>query len=134
MVEQPRVPIPPGVKKRDAKLYGIAGWLSQLPDVECAAFGGYFRYDVLDRVLVDGQLIDLWGSSSIEGTMTENELRFTKMYEHRSDPISYRFRMQNGIWVGEYNGPETGRGRAQCKTFVAEEDAFSILCGKPRIV
>ena len=131
-MREPRIPLPHGIRKRDSHLYGITGWISQpANEVECAAFGGYFRYDVKDELVVDGQLIDMWGSSSIEGEMTDDRLEFSKKYDQRKDVVNYRFKKQGGIWIGEYSGVGTEKGPAQCTTFLAEIDAFQIACGKP---
>lgn len=126
-------PIPEGVEKRDAKLIGITGWYSQTVEnngiAGSFAFGGYFRYDVLDELVVDGQLVDVWGSSAIEGRMDEKKLEFVKVYNGMAYPIWYKFEKQNGIWVGGYESPVVGSGRSNCRTFISDEDAFEIVCG-----
>lgn len=129
-----RNPIHEDVKKRESHLYGISGRIIQ-PETEpirCAAFGGYFRYDVLDKLVLDGQLIDCFGPSIIEGTMTEDELSFAKRYEHRKYKIDYEFKKKNEIWAGTYNSFQAGSGRAECKTYLVDKDAFDIACGSPR--
>lgn len=131
LTDEPRIPLPDGVEKRDVKLYGIAGWISQPEIIECAAFGGYFRYDPLDKKVLDGQLIDCWGSSSIEGRFDEKTLSFTKWYDKRRYSIDYLFHLKDGAWEGVYASLPTGTGRAKCKIFLIEEDAFQIACGSP---
>ena len=132
MDNEPRVPLPEGVEKVPTHLYGISGWYSQEGVVACAAFGGYFRYGVLDNLVVDGQLVDSFGSSAITGELKDDRLSFLKIYDHRRDTIQYTFNKENGIWIGSYDGPAVGTGKAKCQTFLIEDDAFQILCGKPR--
>lgn len=136
-MEPPRPRLSEGIVKRDSKLFGIVGWFSQPEmDIDCAAFGGYFRYDVKDKLVVDGQLIDLFGKSKIEGKMDETSLEFVKKYSDLSSSnIHYKFVKQNGIWVGSYGGQFViGNGdNAKCITTLLEEDAFTILCGEPKL-
>ncbi len=132
MTKDPRVQTPAGVQKREVKLYGITGWFGEPMGVICGAFGGYFRHDVLDKLVVDGQLVDCYGASDISGKMTEEELVFVKQYADRLDTIRHSFTKQNGIWVGQYEGAATGLGQSKCRTFLVEEDAFGIVCGPPR--
>ena len=124
---------PEHIEWRDSKLCAITGWFLQPSLIDGkTAFGGYFRYDVKDRLVLDGQLIDLWGPSKISGIMDDRQFVFTKKYDGRVEPIEYRFTKQNGIWVGEYKGKATGQGQAECRTFTVHEDAFNIVCGTIR--
>jgi hypothetical protein len=139
--------IPEGIQKRDVKLFSIAGFFSDKynPDLNCVAFGGYFRYDLADKVVCDGQLADAFGLSSIEGRMTDEILEFNKKYSGRRDIIHYEFKKQGEIWVGQYywrvrdnpdllnneNGDDIGK-QAQCLTLPVIDDAFIVTCGAPR--
>ena len=37
--------------KRNLRLYSIAGFFGSNSEMGCAAFGGYFRYDTLSKIL-----------------------------------------------------------------------------------
>jgi hypothetical protein len=132
----PEHPLPEGIVKRDVKMYSLTGWyldptISKPPTA--MAFGGYFRHDPEFGALVDGQLIDVYGPSSIEGTMNEKELEFDKTYDHRNYAIYYSFKKQNGIWVGKWRSPQIkGEHGTKAITNLIEDDAFHISCGKPR--
>lgn len=62
-----------------------------------------------------GEMADAFGESDLsEITLGPDELSFSKKYEHRADTIKYSFRRQGSIWVGEYEGEKTGKGRSNC--------------------
>ncbi len=129
--------IPEGIEKRESHLYGIVGVLSQPGTIGegVAAFGGYFRHDLETGNVCDGQLVDFWGQSEIVnfGFMGETALSFSKRYLNRRDFINYEFNKdENGLWIGTYSGAAVGEGKAQAKTNLIDDDAFSILCGIPR--
>lgn len=120
---------------RSSLLYGITGVINS-PRLSGMAFGGYFRWDKKSSRVLDGQLVDCWGSSTIEGTLANDLFEFVKKYDHRGDDaihdIAYTFRKDKGLWVGEYGGPATGKGTAQCRLYVTSRDAFYVGCGNPR--
>ncbi|MEM4271651.1 MAG: hypothetical protein QXD13_00995 [Candidatus Pacearchaeota archaeon] len=68
---------------------------------------------------IDGYLNDRWGQSKIEGILKNQlgDLTFRKMYIHRADIIFYSFKKEGNLWIGCYNGPETGVGEAQCEIY-----------------
>ncbi|MEK6875490.1 MAG: hypothetical protein AABX30_02300 [Nanoarchaeota archaeon] len=127
-----------GFKKRDVKLYSIAGWISDLPTCPCTAFAGYFRHDVLENLIVDGQLIDAWGPSRIGmGSLNDKSLKFIKQYHGRESYIEYDFIKEDSLWVGEWNGrlrdgESYNYGKSQCITSLVLDDAWNISCGAPR--
>jgi len=103
MEHVPRNQDSPEFPKRDTKLYSIVGCFDQpSEELTAMAFGGYFRYDVLDKLVVDGQLVDMFGPSTIEGLMQGNALVFSKKYAGRQIGFHYEFRKANGLWVGEW--------------------------------
>ena len=128
-------------EKRDVKLYGITGWFSDQPSQTAVAFGGYFRYDALENLVYDGQLIDCYGPSNIAGRMAENTLEFVKKYNGRKNLINYKFSKNNDIWIGEWSmtyseeiNEKFGRtgGESQCSIYLVKEDAWNIRCGALR--
>lgn len=131
----PKNPIPKGIEKRESHLYSITGLITHDSlDGGCVAFGGYFRYDLKTNKICDGQLIDLWGESEIInfGYMDKKILEFDKRYRNRQNIIHYKFKKnEKGIWIGEYNGESAGKGLTHCVTFLADDDAFQIGCGRP---
>ena len=129
-----RSPLALGEPKLDSEIHSIVGWLEQVNmGYSAIAFGGYFKLGGAPEGALDGQLIDLWGPSVIKGEMNQRELSFRKVYDRRTDVISYTFKMENGIWVGEYSGSATGRGVAHCITTKVIEDAFQVICGHKRL-
>ena len=80
------------IPQRDLILYSITGIFGSFQEKGCAAFGGYFRYDVESRILFDGQLIDRWGASVIHGEMNDEILEFEKMYHHDKNRFNYNAR------------------------------------------
>lgn len=63
-----------------------------------------------------GEMEDQVGQASLEVVwLTETELRFVKRYAQRNDDIGYVFRLdKDGVWVGSYEGPLVGEGKAVC--------------------
>jgi|SRR3989344_441870 len=113
-----------------ADIYSITGFYQDLPSY--SPFGGLF---ILDDNVFQGNLIDRWGPSDIDGGLDEESIRFQKKYDSRADLINYFFtKGENGLWVGEYRGIETGRGNAICRInldwkdleIVSRPDASSI--------
>ena len=133
-MQVPRSRIPEGIPRREVQLYSISGWFTDTTlrlEPSAVAFGGYFRYDPQDNVLTDGQLIDIWGSSTIEGRMIERVLMFYKKYDQSQLPIGYVFNKEGDLWVGEYSHPMLkGNYPAKALTTLIEPDAFDIVCGK----
>jgi hypothetical protein len=131
----PRNKIDEEFNERESHLYSIVGLISHLPsEISCAAFGGYFRYDVNTKNVCDGQLVDPWGESEMLnfGFMDDNNLKFDKKYVKRNDIIHYEYKKnEKGIWEGEYDGEATGKGLTHCITSLVDENAFAIACGKP---
>ncbi len=94
------------------EVYGITGFFEQLRNI--SPFGGFFLLHPNGRL--EGNLVDGYGGSNIGGNLTETDLRFGKIYHERGGIIEYSFkRNPSGIWVGEYDGRDTGRGKAVCK-------------------
>jgi len=134
MLDTPRSLSETPFQHRDVKLYSIAGYFCQPKrGFDAVAFGGYFRYDVLDKLVLDGQLIDRFGPSTIEGRMDDEVLVFDKEYQSRGYALTYEFTKRNGIWVGDYAGKTTGKGKAQCVCTPVLEDAFRVACGDPKL-
>lgn len=133
----PRAKIPEHIQKKDCDLHSIYGWFSDpvlTHEPVAVAFSGYFRLFKLRPecgFIHDGQMIDTYGPSEIDGTMNTDEMAFQKTYEGRDYPISYRFKKNNGIWIGEYESPRLeGVHPAKAAVSLLEEDAFAIACGK----
>jgi hypothetical protein len=114
------------------KLFGINGYFVDSTITEnpiAVAFGGYFLWDKGSQRITNGQLIDIYGSSTISGEMDNETLIFNKKYPKMSIP--YHFKKQNGFWVGEYEHPKLKRVEpAKSITNLVEKDDFIIICGK----
>lgn len=58
--------------------------------------------------------------------ISENQLSFTKKYNHRDDLIFYAFQKQpNGTWEGKYQGDKVGEGETHCVLTQVTEDFFT---------
>ena len=129
----PKSQLPEGMEERECHLYGLTGWFTQFPLYDSAfAFGGYFRYDLAEKKIVNGQLIDCFGPSSIlEGFMDQDFFSFVKQYEDRGpgNEIIYTFMRESNLWVGDYLDLYTGKGNAKCVTYLTDKDGFYIVCG-----
>lgn len=121
---------------REIHQYGIVGWMSSLYGPEsqeiATQFGGYFRFDPKNTEF-DGELIDIWGNSYIEGKLRlkKKELWFTKTYQNRP-AIEYFFEKHRGLWIGEYRmhkdkGGRVGKAEAMLTKF--HNNAFGIMSG-----
>ena len=77
-------------------------------------------------VLLTGNVNDHYGDAVLSGIeLTDNSLRFIKMYEKRDDPINFNFKRRGGWWVGEWEGSIVGRGLAHCVLTEVTEDFFN---------
>ncbi len=133
----------PPERGEHVNLYGIVGWMTTKagwfePDYwititgdKVAAFGGYLKQDPMDHSF-EGQLVDIHGESLIKGEMKEDELSFKKTYKNGPSidaSIQYKFRLRNGLWIGEYDFSQLGstmRGRSQCQTTLVFQNASRI--------
>jgi hypothetical protein len=88
----------------------FSGVLEYLPD-------GALRGVVYD-VLGEAELSDI--------ALSESELRFTKKYAQRIYLIQYKFtKQEDGTWIGEYTGSETGSGKSRCVLIKISQDFFT---------
>jgi len=80
--------------------------------------GGYFIKDIKLKNQISGRLIDLYGSSKLEGILGKDKLEFRKQYEQCNNEqlFEYNFILKNGIWLGEYSSRDGYSGRSICKT------------------
>lgn len=79
----------------------------------CDMFAGILHRDELGGWV--GSLTDRFGDSTLSyGSVSSNILQFEKCYDHRGDPIRYRFTWNGDHWSGEYEGDHVGRGIANC--------------------
>lgn len=74
-----------------------------------------------------GGVEDFYGHSQLSKiNISGKYMSFTKKYIHRNDWIVFVFTKRDGnIWVGQYDGPETGTGIASCIITEFSEDFFS---------
>ena len=108
------------------------------------AFGGYFKENT-DTKGIQGELVDIYGQSTIEGTLTEEKLEFTKRYTDRGvqemlPAIEYKLIQEETEWRGTYSFVERDLGKeiryegnAYGQTSVLESDAEHILAGPLKI-
>ncbi len=64
-----------------------------------------------------GMLNDKFGDSFLtDVVVTETEVRFTKTYEGRTDPIHYTLKKKSDsiFWTGHYDGEKTGSDQVNC--------------------
>lgn len=82
-------------------------------------FGGFFE---IEHTEFKGLLADRCGLSEIIGSIAagESEISFDKFYTNGRKLISYSFRKEGDLWVGEYNGRDCGRGKAIAKIVPVE--------------
>lgn len=83
-------------------------------------FGGLIFLDKTEWLeeSFTGLLIDHFGHSSINGTISPHELKFNKEYIQKQNVITYEFeKNKEGIWQGVYSSlnERIGGGRALCK-------------------
>ena len=115
-----------------ADLYSIAGFLNDSYKYG-VSFGGFFFFgkgigNSPFEDNINGMLVDFYRSSFIDGNMRpETSLIFTKKYDSRGEELikyELRFDSSSGLWLGEFNGLETGKGRVACKTSLSIEDVI----------
>ncbi len=104
-----------------AELHSITGLYNDL--FRMNIFAGHMNVQSSKRPSnIEGFLIDEESASSkITGKIDTDSLEFTKtyrLYEDQKDKsIFYNFKLENGIWKGEYDIPCINKkGRAVCKT------------------
>lgn len=102
--------------------YNIKGVILQ-PFYENVIYEGIFKKN-LENQIIEGELFDVWGLSSIEGNLLPNELNFNKSYRKRS-PIKYQFKRKGNLWVGTYQGNDCGVGESLCE-IVKLENKFEL--------
>jgi hypothetical protein len=147
----PEVPKSEEPGRKVIHLYGIAGWYldnvgGRDSDLHAVSFGGYFKYEPATGNLGCGQIIDMWGTSTIEGKMDAENLEFTKIYDNHKNisgiwgdiGFKYQFKKINGIWAGEYHVADRKNfwanencPKVKAVTTPLEVDAYNIIAGKP---
>ncbi len=121
----------------ESELYSIAGWFIDASINTATAFGGYFRFNKKYKLIEEGQLTDIYGSSTLEGKIDDNLLEFEKRYSDCK--FIYKFKKQKGIWVGRFEYSieiQTGDANhysrkkhpAKAITTLIEGDASQIIC------
>jgi len=128
---------------RRSTLYSIGGWMSswyELDRIECGtAFGGYFRLDESEGH-IEGEIIDTFGPSKIEGILEKDTLIFQKKYLEEAllqavlGIINYRFeKVKVGDnWKGRFKTAKGSIGRAECKILPVVKEAFGLVIGPVR--
>jgi hypothetical protein len=114
-------------------LYSICGVFNAPGQYNGAfAFGGYFIYQPLVQRIIDGQLADCFGISTInDGELDDSKLEFSKAYDNRT--AVYKFRKSaGGVFVGEWNMicPSTERhlaGRAFAQIGLVRPDIREVF-------
>lgn len=122
------------VEQKKINLHGIVGTFDSPTDLSPqtrVAFGGYFKEDP-EAGTVYGELIDVYGSSVIEGELTEGEFTFLKTYVDQRGygqrpPIAYNLKRHEGVWAGTYSGSDVVSGETECQTNLVNEDAYPIV-------
>ncbi len=122
------------VRWRSIELYGITGWfadsilLGWKTVTNAIAFGGYLKRSTEDSSIV-GELIDRIGGATIQGSLTDRELEFTKHYIFSGHklPIKYSFRKEDQLWVGRYQLSGEEGGKAVCQLNLFHTNAFGII-------
>lgn len=102
-----------------AELHSITGlFVEGFPGT--SPWAGYFWKGEEDSSeYIEGQLVDLYGASTIIGTMDEQKLSFLKHYTiaNGNQEFEYDFELKNGVWLGNYKSRRSDyNGRAVCKT------------------
>jgi len=96
------------------ELYGITGWFAcdygegQFTN-QATAFGGYFKLEN-EGGTFDGEIVDMWGSARIAGSLNDGNLYFNKIYVNAAHVgacrtlISYTFSKPRNskIWKGKF--------------------------------
>lgn len=107
------------------ELYSVSGLFNN--SFGLAPYGGYITRGIdgeVDRI--EGQLIDIWGPSRINGSMGADSLRFTKRYDKNEDAfgnpidpskdLSYEFTLEGDLWKGQFSFPSGTGGNTVCRT------------------
>lgn len=116
----------------ESSLYGIAGVISQpMQYGEVFSFGGYFVYSPHDKRIIDGQLVDCFGRSTIKGSMDGELLEFQKRYLRRNYDINYKLtKNKDGLWVGEWDMEVAGnkeKGKVVSRIQLIGDNVESII-------
>lgn len=116
-------------------LFQLSAGLDQTKDVVEEIRNGYpgikpatfFGVVMLDRHLNDrysGIMSDRYGNSGIKDfIMTEDSVTFQKFYPNRP-AINYAFKKKGNVWHGTWQGPDCGRGTANCVFQETTEEEF----------
>ncbi|QQS15750.1 MAG: hypothetical protein IPK84_00055 [Candidatus Moraniibacteriota bacterium] len=75
-----------------------------------------------------GRISDPFGEAIlVDIAISESEIRFTKIYADRSDPIFYNLQpaCENGVWTGTYNGDTVGMGSVNMTVMEVPETFFT---------
>ncbi|HBD05729.1 TPA: hypothetical protein DCZ32_04705 [Candidatus Uhrbacteria bacterium] len=88
-----------------------------------AMFAGVIFPDPDGSGLV-GQMSDSFGISILSNIVIGPDiLSFTKQYDNRPS-IHYKFRKDGLLWVGTYDGSDTGKGWAKCSLTEVPAEIF----------
>lgn len=101
--------------------YNVRGLIIQ-PHEPNVIFSGNFRHE--NDNSIGGELQDIWGKSRLEGQLLLEKgiLKFNKTYTRRV-PIIYTFQKEGNLWIGKYNGIDSGPGESLCE-FVPKGNPF----------
>jgi hypothetical protein len=79
-------------------------------------YTGYIQKDAENEGVLVGEMQDFFGHSQLHKIfISDNQISFTKNYNHRMDWIVYMFTKKDcDTWVGQYDGPATGTGISRC--------------------
>ena len=113
------------------ELYSVAGMFNN--SFGLTPYGGYITRGIDgEEERIEGQLIDIWGPSRINGHMDDSSLKFTKRYDKNEDPLgnpidpskdlSYEFTLEGDLWRGRFSFPSGIAGNTICKTSLVLPD------------
>ncbi|MBI4176758.1 MAG: hypothetical protein HY516_00160 [Candidatus Aenigmarchaeota archaeon] len=121
-------------------LYSVAGWFSNdhVPQFKGrpGAFGGYFKKHPNEGG-IEGELIDVFGPSTINGSLDGDSLTFVKNYAQRGlgvrSSITYVMRRVEGnkfagAWSTEENG-DRATEPAECEITLVNNDSYRMITG-----
>ena len=134
-MEETRYPCRPeeGVAWKLSTLYSIAGWMIIKGWQSSIGFGGYFRHYEDDNS-VEGEGIDILGSSKIRGRLMQDSLIFDKEYLYMVGPtpsgvIKCNLVKMGDYWRGEFLLQSGIEGDVECTISRSVDNAFGLVLG-----
>lgn len=92
--------------------------------VQRSMFAGVIGPERKGSKVLTGRMTDHYGGSElIDIEIEDGRILFTKVYDRRSDGISYLFKKDaDGTWDGTFVGRAVGSGQARCILTIVPED------------